>query len=71
MDAHATPIAEPQVPPGLALHCTDPDDQVFIDLALVAGARWLVTQDRALLRLARRAALRGVVIVPPARWPGP
>jgi predicted nucleic acid-binding protein len=70
MDACAAYCAEPLVAPGLALHCTDPDDQVFIDLALVAGARWLVTQDRALLKLARRAALRGVVVLPPARWSG-
>jgi predicted nucleic acid-binding protein len=71
MDACTAYRAEPQVAPGLALHCTDPDDQVFIDLAIVEGARWLITQDRALLKLARRAALRGVTILPPARWTGP
>jgi predicted nucleic acid-binding protein len=36
------------------LRCRDPDDQMFIDLA-VASARWLLTRDKALLRLARRA----------------
>ncbi len=70
VDATAAYRPEPQIAPGLALHCTDADDQVFIDLALAEGARWLVTQDRALLRLARRAALQGVLVVPPVRWRG-
>lgn len=50
--------------------CTDPDDQVFIDLAIEHGARWLVSHDRALLRLERQAAAQGLLILPPARWPG-
>jgi putative PIN family toxin of toxin-antitoxin system len=69
MERHATRCAEPQLPKALALHCTDPDDQVFIDLALAERARWLVTRDRALLKLARRAAMRGLSIAPPERWP--
>ena len=48
--------------------CTDTDDQVFIDLALAEGASWLVTRDRALLKLARRMLTRGVRVVTPARW---
>jgi putative PIN family toxin of toxin-antitoxin system len=48
--------------------CTDADDQVFIDLALAQGADWLVTRDRALLKLARRMLARGVRIVTPTRW---
>ena len=57
-------------PPGTlpALRCSDPDDQVFIDLAAAAGAGWLLTHDRALLRLARRARGLGVRIVKPADW---
>ena len=51
-----------------ALRCTDPDDQKFIDLALAAGARWLVSRDRAVLALARPAALAGLLITPPAQW---
>ena len=48
--------------------CTDPDDQVFIDLALSQRAPWLVTHDRALLKLKRHAALGGLAIVRPAQW---
>jgi len=35
--------------------CRDPDDQKFLEAALAAGAGFLVTKDRALLDLARRA----------------
>lgn len=61
------------VPPPLAsgeasrLRCTDPDDQKFIDLAL-AQARWLVSRDRAVLKLGKRAGRLGVQFVPPERW---
>lgn len=50
--------------PGLV--CADPDDQVFLDLALAQRARWLVTHDRALLRLARAARRHGLRVVRPA-----
>jgi predicted nucleic acid-binding protein len=42
--------------PACALACRDRDDQKFIDLAVAGHARWLVTKDKALLALARRAA---------------
>jgi predicted nucleic acid-binding protein len=35
--------------------CRDRDDQKFLEAALAAGAGFLLTRDRALLRLARRA----------------
>ncbi len=35
--------------------CRDPDDQKFLEAALAARAGFLVTRDRALLELARRA----------------
>ena len=59
---------EPPATPSGPLMCRDPDDQVFIDLALAHGARWLVTHDRALYKLARRAALAGVQLVRPRDW---
>jgi len=37
------------------LRCSDPDDQQFLELAIGAKAGWLLTRDRALLKLARRA----------------
>jgi uncharacterized protein len=54
--------------PAAPLHCTDPDDQKFLDLALAIKARWLVSHDKALLRLKRPAAARSLTIVPPALW---
>lgn len=36
--------------------CRDPDDQKFLELADAARAAWLVTKDRDLLKLARKAA---------------
>lgn len=61
---------EPAPQPGASerLHCSDADDQVFIDLAVTRRAGWLLTRDRALLKLARRARGFGVVVVPPERW---
>ncbi len=59
---------EAPVPAGPPLRCSDPDDQIFIDLALATGAQWLFTRDRALLRLARRARERGVIVLRPADW---
>ncbi|MBN8487205.1 MAG: PIN domain-containing protein, partial [Burkholderiales bacterium] len=55
--------------PQPVLRCTDPDDQKFIDFALACGARWLVSRDKAVLKLRRRAlALHGLQIVHPADW---
>ena len=62
----ATVSLLPDLPNGSApWHCADPDDQKFLDLAHAGRAGWLVTKDRALLRLARRARERGLAIVPP------
>jgi predicted nucleic acid-binding protein len=54
--------------PTYGLRCSDPTDQKFIDLAVALPARWLVTRDRALLKLARRAARCGLSIVVPEGW---
>lgn len=65
-DAHALVVdEEPSIGP---LTCRDPDDQVFIDLALATRCRWLVSRDRALLTLARRAHAWGVEILTPLAW---
>jgi putative PIN family toxin of toxin-antitoxin system len=52
MTAHAA------IPDQAALlpRCKDRDDQKFLELAQTAGADWLVSKDRALLKLARRTA---------------
>jgi uncharacterized protein len=51
---HAAPLA-----------CTDPHDQKFLDLACSTRADWLVTKDKALLRLAKRASRDGLLIITP------
>jgi len=51
--------------------CSDPDDQPFIDLARTAGATWLVSRDRAVLKLARRLREQGVLVIPPGAWRPP
>lgn len=67
-DAHA----QVQVaPPASRLRCTDKDDQVFIDLALQHAPSFLLTRDRALLRLAKRALPLGVAVLKPSLWQPP
>lgn len=50
------------------LRCADPDDQMFIDLALQVGARTLLSRDKAVLGLAHRAQAHALRITTPARW---
>jgi uncharacterized protein len=48
--------------------CTDGDDQKFLEVARDGRAQWLVTSDKALLRLARRRAVAQLFgIVTPQR----
>ena len=65
-DRHAERVSQPATLP--LLRCSDPDDQVFLDLAVATGARLLLTHDRALLRLSRGAARLGVKILRPRDW---
>lgn len=58
----------PEVLPIQRLRCTDAGDQMFIDLALCQHARWLLSRDRAVLKLARRAAQQGLLILTPEAW---
>ena len=47
--------------PGLRLpRCADPDDQMFLELAQASGARWLVSKDNELLKLAPRCVRDGL-----------
>jgi uncharacterized protein len=50
------------------LHCSDADDQKFVDLAVGTQSTWLFTRDRSLLQLTRRARGLGVEIVTPSAW---
>jgi len=65
----ATMVAQPPRGP---LKCKDPDDQVFIDLAWHVAQNgqpvWLFSKDAALLKLARRAKLKGVHIMTLQAW---
>jgi predicted nucleic acid-binding protein len=69
-DQHTTLLAAPLLAVHQLLRCSDPDDQKFIDLALALRPALLISRDRALLKLAGRAALRGVQVLPPERWAG-
>ena len=65
----ACPVEPPaDAPPPPGLRCTDGDDQKFLAVALAHDARWLVSRDRALLKLRRRARERGLLILTPAQW---
>jgi predicted nucleic acid-binding protein len=48
--------------------CADADDQKFIDLALSHGARWLVSRDRAVLKLARGMRVHQIEVLKPQDW---
>lgn len=61
------PVAR-ETPP--ALRCSDPGDQKFIDLAWHYGAS-LLSADRAVLRLRRRAAGVGLTILRLEDWQPP
>lgn len=59
------PAAGPSNP---SLRCDDADDQKFIELAWARGARWLLSRDRAVLKLSRHLAALGVTVGPPGRF---
>ena len=48
--------------------CADRDDQKFLELARNADAEWLITGDKALLKMARRDKLAGLfrIVTPDA-----
>ncbi|MEP6506425.1 MAG: PIN domain-containing protein, partial [Betaproteobacteria bacterium] len=69
---HGHEVDVPPAPGAAArLACSDSDDQKFIDLAIAARVHTLVTRDKALLKLARKAAQRhGVRVCRPEVWAG-
>ena len=51
--------------------CSDPDDQKFLELACDAQADWLITRDKALLRVRRKKLeAAGFRIGTPMQWAG-
>ncbi|RZL95116.1 MAG: putative toxin-antitoxin system toxin component, PIN family [Variovorax sp.] len=50
-----------ETPPRAPCACSDPDDQIFIDLAVARGAR-LLSKDRAVLTMRKRLAALGVAV---------
>lgn len=60
---------EPGVAPNPRLVCSDADDQKFLDLAVIRRTPWLVSRDKAVLKLRARAQrLHRITICPPALW---
>jgi predicted nucleic acid-binding protein len=58
-DRYAQPVDG--VPPRAPCLCSDPDDQIFVDLAVAQHAR-LLSKDRALLEMRRQLAALGVEV---------
>ena len=58
-DARAQIVLE--APARAPCTCSDPDDQIFIDLAVAQGTR-LVSKDRAVLSMRRQLAALGVAV---------
>ena len=54
--------------PAVRLVCRDKNDQMFIDLAIAERARWLISRDRDVLALAKRARAAGLAILTPEAW---
>lgn len=71
-DARCSLTPEPAPQPAgwsLGLRCTDRDDQKFIDLAAARRVRWLISRDKAVLKLRRKLAERcGVAVLAPRDW---
>ena len=67
-ESHTTECPVDAAKPAHWPRCTDKDDQKFIDFALQQKARWLISRDRAVLKLASRCAKLGLTVVDPTRW---
>ena len=62
--ALVTTIPEGEAP--LLPRCKDKDDQKFLELAARSGADWLVSKDKALLKLRGRSKLSFQIMKPAA-----
>ncbi len=67
-DQWAQPCQDPPGDRAPRLRCRDEDDQLFLDLALRERAAWLLTRDRDLLCLARKALPLGLRVTTPEVW---
>lgn len=58
--------------PGVNLPvCSDRDDQKFLEVARDALATYLITKDKAILKLSKKTSSQGMFrIVRPQEWPG-
>lgn len=65
--SHCHLVAAPPAP-AVRLSCRDPDDQQFIDLAIAERAGALLSRDKAVLALRKRALTFGLVIATPESW---
>jgi predicted nucleic acid-binding protein len=61
-------FVEPAAYAAHSLRCRDPDDQIFLELALYLRPSVLLSRDRELLRVDGAAARLGVRIVTPAHF---
>lgn len=70
VDQCATMVADLPVATSIAgLRCKDRDDQKFIDFAHQHRVNWLVSRDKAVLKVGRRLlSLSGTRIVTPGNW---
>jgi len=69
-DQHCRIVPEPVLSMARP-RCSDTDDQKFIDLGLALAPTqpiWLISRDRAVLKVAKRAAKLGLPILSPAAW---
>ncbi|MDM0044889.1 putative toxin-antitoxin system toxin component, PIN family [Variovorax dokdonensis] len=65
-DAQVSQVDVPDPGPAGSPACEDPDDQMFIDLA-VAHRAFLLSKDRAVLQLRRQLEACGVPVM--TQWP--
>jgi predicted nucleic acid-binding protein len=68
-DAHSIIVPAPDLSLGKVKvpRCADPADQKFVDLAIAVGAQWLLSRDRAVLKMRRRLGALGIQVAPPER----